>query len=103
MYTTHFSPEARAHGGGGDAVLAGAGLGDDAALAHRARDQRLADGVVDLVRAGVVEVFALEKDLRATDLFRQALGVIDRRRPADVVFQVVGEFRWNPGSSRSLR
>jgi hypothetical protein len=65
--------EARAHRRRGHAVLAGAGLGDDAALAHAARHQRLADRVVDLVRAGVVEVLALEQDLRAADTLGQAL------------------------------
>ncbi len=47
------------------AVLAGAGLGDDPPLAHPHRKQRLAEGVVDLVRAGMGQVFALEKDPRA--------------------------------------
>ena len=56
---------ARGHRGAGHAVLAGAGLGDDARLAHAPGDQRLAHRVVDLVRAGVVQVFALEQDLRA--------------------------------------
>ena len=60
-------PKQRGGGGGGDAVLAGAGLGDDALLAHALGEQRLADGVVDLVRAGVIEVFALEIDLRAAE------------------------------------
>ena len=55
--------EQRAHGGGGDAVLAGAGLGDDAGLAHAAGQQDLAHAVVDLVRAGVVQLVALEVDL----------------------------------------
>ena len=57
--------EARADRGGGDAVLARAGLGDDPRLAHADREQDLADAVVDLVRAGVVELVALEPDLRA--------------------------------------
>src|SRR3990172_8771801 len=57
--------EARRDGRGGDAVLAGTGLGDDAALAHVAREQGLADGVVDFVRAGVVQVFALQINARA--------------------------------------
>jgi hypothetical protein len=48
-------------------VLAGAGLGDDARLAEPPREQHLADAVVDLVRAGVVEVLALEEDPPATD------------------------------------
>ena len=36
--------EERAHGGGGDAVLAGPGLGDDPRLPHPLREQRLARG-----------------------------------------------------------
>jgi hypothetical protein len=50
---------------GGDAVLAGPRLGDEAALAHAPRQQRLADAVVDLVRAGVVEVLALQVQVHA--------------------------------------
>ena len=71
-------------GRGGDAVLAGTGLGDQPALAHPAREDRLADAVVDLVRARVIEVLALEVDLGA-DLGRQAARVIEERRPADIV------------------
>ena len=56
--------EQRAGGGRGDAVLAGAGLGDDAPLAHPLGQQGLAERVVDLVGAGVVEVLALEVDRR---------------------------------------
>ena len=54
--------EQRTRGRRGDAVLAGAGFGDDAALAHAPGEQRLAEGVVDLVSAGVRQVLALEKD-----------------------------------------
>ena len=61
-------PEAGAGRGGGHAVLAGAGLGDHAPLAHAARQQGLAEGVVDLVGAGVVEVFAFEVDSRPAAL-----------------------------------
>jgi hypothetical protein len=46
-------------------VLARAGFGDDPRLAHALREQDLADAVVDLVRAGVVQLVALEVDLRA--------------------------------------
>ena len=67
-----FHAEQRAHGGGGHAVLAGAGFGDDAALAHAPRQQALAEAVVDFVRAGVEQVFALEIDLRAAQLARSA-------------------------------
>ena len=65
-----FQAEQRADRGGGHAVLARAGLGDDALLAHAPRQQRLAQAVVDLVRAGVQQVFALEINLRAARAFR---------------------------------
>ncbi len=42
--------ELRGGGGGGDAVLAGPGLSNDALLAHTQRQQALTDGIVDLVR-----------------------------------------------------
>ena len=64
-------------------MLAGSGLGDDALLAHPQRQQRLPDGVVELVRAGVAEVFALEVDVSAAEVRRQPRGGIKRRRPAD--------------------
>ncbi len=57
-----------AHGGGGHAVLAGAGLGDHAGLAHALDEQGLAERVVDLVRAGVVQVLTLE-EIWARDWF----------------------------------
>ena len=76
--------EQRAGGGRGDAVLTGAGLGDHAALPHFAGKQRLADRVVDLVRAGVGEVLALQVD-PAPDPLGEPVGAIERRRPTDVV------------------
>ncbi len=82
---------ARGDSGGRHPVHAGAGFGDDARLAHAAREQRLADHVVDLVRAGVVEVFALEIDLRAAEALRPAPGVVDRARSPDVVLELVGK------------
>ena len=77
--------EARRDGGRGDAVLAGAGLGDDARLAHALGQQDLAEAVVDLVRAGVVQLLALEIDLRAAEMLGQPLGEIERARPAGIV------------------
>ena len=74
--------EHRGDGGGGDAVLAGAGFGDDARLAHAPGEQDLADGVVDLVRAGVEEVLALEIDLRAAEFAGEAFGKVERRGAA---------------------
>ena len=69
-------------------MLAGAGLGDDALLAHPPRHQDLAEHVVDLVRAGVVQLLALEIDLCAAKMLGQALGEIERRRPADIVLEI---------------
>src|SRR5262249_30181452 len=90
-----FEAELRAHGRGRNPVHAGAGFGDDARLAHAAREQDLAEHVVDLVRAGVIEVLALEIDFRparaatgGTKMLGQALGEIERRRPPDVILEV---------------
>ncbi len=84
--------KARAGGGGGDAMLAGARLGDDALLAHAPREQDLPEHIVDLMRAGVVELVALEIDLGAFALARalphivgDALGEIERRGAPDIV------------------
>ena len=57
--------EQRTGGGRRHAVLPGAGLGDDAPLAHALGEQRLPQRVVDLVRAGVRQVFALEENAHA--------------------------------------
>ena len=46
-------------------MLTGAGLGDDPSLAHPLREYSLAERVVDLVGAGVQQVFALEVDALA--------------------------------------
>ena len=83
-------PEARADRGGGGAVLAGAGLGDDALLAHAAGEERLADDVVDLVGSGVEHVLALEVDAGAAAMLGQRLGEIEAGRTAGVVAQHVG-------------
>ena len=56
--------EPRAGRRGRDPVLAGAGLRDDALRAEALCEQRLAERIVDLVRAGMREVLALEPDVR---------------------------------------
>ena len=72
--------------GGGHTVLAGAGLGHDASLAHVAGDENLPEGIVDFMRTGVVEVFALEVEF-APIFFAQAAGVIQRTGATDVIAQ----------------
>ncbi len=81
--------EQRAHRGGRDAMLAGAGLGDDPLLAHALGEQDLAHAVVDLVRAGVVELVALQVDLGAAETLGQARREIERAGPADIMLAVI--------------
>ena len=88
-----FETEPRAQRCGGDAMLAGAGLGDDALLAHAARDHDLAEHVIDLVRAGVVELLTLEIDFCTAQMLGQSLGEIKRRWPADIVLEVAVHLR----------
>ena len=64
-------------------MLAGAGLGDQPRLAHPPGEQRLAQHVVDLVAAGVVEVLPLEQQPQA-ELGREATALVEQRRPAGV-------------------
>ena len=80
-----FHAKERADCGGGYAVLAGAGLGDDALLTHAASEQRLTQRIVDFVRAGVQQVLALEVDLCAAQRFAEAFGEVERRGAAAVV------------------
>ncbi len=77
-------PEQGGRRGRGDAVLARTGLGDDAGLAHPLGEQRLAEHVVDLVRAGVVEVLALEDDPGAATVLGEARHLGDDAGPAGV-------------------
>ena len=76
-------------GGGGNAVLPSTGLSDDALLPHACTEQRLANGVVDFMSAGVGEVLALEPDggsVFARELRRvlcQALRAVQRGGPAN--------------------
>src|SRR5215472_3550446 len=72
-------------------MLPRAGLGDHARLAQAPREQRLPDAVVDLVRAGVIEIFALQVDLRAAKLLRPAACMVNRARAPDVVLELALE------------
>ena len=67
-----------ADGGGGYPVLAGAGLSDDALLAHALGQQALAEGVVDLVGAGVGQILSLEVDASAAAVPAQVFRVVQR-------------------------
>src|SRR5690606_24499585 len=84
--------EARGDRRRGDAVLARARFGDDARLAHAAGELDLPEAVVDLVRARVIELLALEIDLGAAELLGQPLGEIERARPAGIMRVEILEF-----------
>ena len=81
--------EQRGRGRGRHAVLACAGLRDDSLLAHAAGEERLAEHVVDLVRAGVGEVLALEEHPDA-EAFTEAVALRHGRRPARVGLEQLG-------------
>jgi hypothetical protein len=66
------------------AMLARAGLGDDPGLAHALRQQALAQGIVDLVGAGMRQVLALEVDSRPAAVLGQACRVCQRGWAAGV-------------------
>ncbi len=84
--------------GRGHAVLAGAGLGDHARLAQAPRQERLPERVVDLVRAGVGQVLALQVDAKPgrqrcspgqdpgalDDLGREPVGAVEGRRTSRI-------------------
>ena len=95
-------PEERARRGARDAVLSRAGLRDDAPLPHPLREERLADGAVDLVRARVREVLALEEHAAQADGLREARRVRERRRAADPVAQNTVELTLERGVSAGL-
>ncbi len=82
--------EQRARRRRGHAVLPRARLGEDPRLAHALGEQRLAEGVVELVRAGVEQVFALQPHVDAESL-REAARRRERRGAAGVVAQQRGE------------
>ena len=77
--------ETGGHGGGGHAMLAGAGLGDHPFFAHPFDQQSLAHDVIGLVGAGVVEILAFDVDLGATQMTGQVFRIGQRRGPAGIV------------------
>ena len=77
-------------------MLARASLSDHAALAHPFSQQSLAQRIIDLVRARMRQVFALEVDLRAAQVFGQVAGKGQRRWPAHIGVQQIIQFGLEP-------
>src|SRR3990172_8510622 len=84
-------PKHRRRGSRGDAMLARARLGNHAGLAHAFGEKDLRKRIVDLVRAGVAEIFALEIDLRAAEMVPEPLGEIEGRGTADEFPEIIIE------------
>ncbi len=68
-------------------MLPCAGFRDDARLAHFHGEQALADGVVDFVRAGVQQIFALQINARSAEFFAEAQSKLQRRGAAGEILQ----------------
>jgi hypothetical protein len=70
-------------------VLSCSGLRDDTRLSHSFGQQHLTHSVVNLVGAGVVQIFTLEVDSCSTTLLGQTFGKIERIRATDKMTQQV--------------
>ncbi len=78
-------------------MLACARFRDDTRFSHALGEQYLAHAVVDFVRAGVVQLLALEIDFRAAEFFGHTPGEIEGGRAAYIILEVVIKFlleRW---------
>src|SRR6202042_2279475 len=75
---------------------------DDPRLAHAPGEQHLAEGVVQLVRAGMEQVLTFEPDLRAGVALGESFRERDRRRPAgevrEAAIEIGGECRIREGA-----
>jgi hypothetical protein len=92
MYTPRTPAPAGRHGGGGHAVLAGAGLGDDPGLAHALGQQAWPMVLFTLCAPVWLRSSRLSQDPRPAELVRPSLRQVERRRAAHVMGQVVIEF-----------
>ena len=70
-------------------MLAGAGFGDDALLAHAPGQKNLTHGVIDFVRPGVKQVFPLEIHFRSAQFAREPFREVQWRWPAAEFAQVI--------------
>ena len=86
-----FHSEQRSGGRCRHAVLASASLRNDALFAHAFRQQNLAQDIVDLVGARVVEVLALDIDLCAAEILCHFLRIVENGGPSGIVLIVPGE------------
>mmetsp|Transcript_16412 Transcript_16412/g.33723 ORF Transcript_16412/g.33723 Transcript_16412/m.33723 type:complete len:384 (+) Transcript_16412:470-1621(+) len=79
-------------GGGGNTVLSGTGLGNDAGLADSLGKKGLADGVVDFVGSSVSQILTLQPDFGSTGQFREAFRLVEGSGSTDEFSAVAIEF-----------
>ena len=95
VYRAHVDDALQAKAGadssGSGAMLAGAGLSDDALLPHTDGEQSLADDIIDLMGPSVEHVLALKVDSGSAGVFGQRLGKGEPSRATGVIAQHVRE------------
>ena len=72
-----------------DSVLPRAGFRDDARFAHTLGKQDLPHAMIDFMRACVVQLFALQIDLCAAQMFGQSLREEKRRGAPHIMLEVI--------------
>jgi hypothetical protein len=77
-----FEPEIGCRGSERHAMLPGAGLCDELLLAHVFGEQPFSHAMVEFVRAGMVQILALQIDLGAAVFLGKSSGVVNRRGPS---------------------
>src|SRR3989338_4192605 len=77
-------------------MLSCAGLSDEAALAHAQRQQRLPQAIVDLMRAGVEQIFPFEIDAQPPKRLAEPLGWIEWSRTPGVTMEIVAQLAPEP-------
>ena len=73
-------------------MLSGPGLSDKSLFAHALGQQGLTQGVVDLVRAGMGQVFPLEVDFGPATVAGQVFSVVEGGGTSGVVMQQTSQF-----------
>ena len=72
-------------------MLTGAGFSDDALFSHGLRQQGLAENIIDFMRAGMREVFALKIDCGAFEIFGEPAGEIKARGTPNEIAKIIVE------------
>ena len=78
-------------------MLASSGLGNDFGFAHAAGQQSLTQHIVDFVRAGMVQLIALEIEFCPAKMLRQPFSKIERRWSANKMFLIIGHLSSEAG------